>query len=352
MGLTGAQAECPAASADVSWVRLAGAESCPGAAAIRGEVARRIGQAIGSPGDGKIVEAVVQGSPGRWSVRIATSGCGTDPAVREIESDAPTCEPISSAAVLVIALAIDPGAALAPPAPPASSAAPAAAPAASSAAPAPAPAASDSTPPAPPPTASPGPPQRPPATRPRPPAGARAAPSVPAPSVETRFTLRGLATFGLLPAAAPGIAWSSEWRIPPWLVLSTGVFYLPEQPAEDPTFAFGMTAGWAGLCADFLRVWRITIAPCARLLGGAIHAVVRTHPTIVGTDPGQRAWAGASLGARAAARIAGPVQVELGSDVIAPITRHEFGLRDDPEPIFLQPPVTLALFAGIGVAFP
>ncbi len=335
-----AYAECVPTSADLSWVRLAGAEGCPGAAAIRAEVVRRIGKDIGSPGDGKVIEAVVERLEGRWSVRIATSGCGAERTVRELTSDAPTCEPLASAAVLVIALTVDPGAALSPPRGNKTDSIQAPVPGAPAPAPPPAP---------PPPGATAKPPHSSAPERAPPPPEARIAPP---PGIETRVTWRGLLAMGLLPGVAPGLAWSAEWRIPPWIVLSSGLFHLPEQPAPDPTFAFGMTAGWVGLCGDLLRFSRITVAPCARFLAGSIHAVVRTHPTIVGTGPGQRAWAGASAGARLGVRIAGPVQAEVGADLIVPITRHAFVLRGEPEPVFLQPPVTGAIYLGVGVAFP
>lgn len=334
-----AYAECVPTSADLSWVRLSGAEGCPGAAAIRAEVVRRIGKDIGSPGEGKVIEAVVERLEGRWSVRIATSGCGAERTVRELTSDAPTCEPLASAAVLVIALTVDPGAALAPPVPPRGNktdSIQASAPGAP-------------TPAAPPPDATTKPARRPAPERPPAAPDAR---TTPPPGIETRVTWRGLLAMGLLPGVAPGLAWSAEWRIPPWLVVSSGLFHLPEQPAPDPTFAFGMTAGWVGLCGDLLRFSRIEVAPCARFLAGSIHAVVRTHPTIIGTGPGQRAWAGASAGARLGARIAGPVRAEVGADLIVPITRHAFVLRDEPEPVFLQPEVTGAIYLGVGVAFP
>lgn len=331
-----ARGTCAVESADVSWVRSPGAESCPTASAIRREVTRRIGKPIGSPGEGRVIEATVERGEGRWSARIITSGCGEEPAVRKLESDASSCEPIASAAVLVIALAIDPRVALAPPAPEASEGDTAA----------------SASPPPSPPMAAPSPKPKPAPPEPGLPKGPPPLPRAPEPGVETRITVRGLVALGLLPSEAPGVAWSSEWRFPPWIVASTGLLFLPERSADDPTFAFGMTAGWIGGCADLLRFSQISIGPCARVLAGTIHAVLRTHPTIVGTEPGQRFWAGGSAGARLTARIAGPLQAELGADLIAPITRHAFKLRDDPEPIFLQPPVASALYAGAGLAFP
>lgn len=330
-----ARAECEAASADVSWVRGPGAETCPTAAEIRSEVARRLGRSIGAPGEGKAIEVTVEKTGDGWAARIVAAGCGGERAVRELTSAAPTCEAIASAAVLVIALAVDPQAALAPP---------------------PAPAETDSpVPPAPTvaavaPPAAPVRPRRPPPAEAPAPAPVAAAPD---PGVETRLTLRGVGAAGLLPAFAPGIAWSGEWRFSRWLSASTGLLFLPEQPARDPTFAFGMTAGWAGACSDvFQLAGRLAAGPCVRFLAGTIHAVVRTHPSIVGSGPGQRAWAGASAGGRVLVRVAGPLLVEAGVEALAPFTRHAFELRDAPEPVFLQPPITALLYIGAGLAFP
>ncbi|UQA56756.1 hypothetical protein [Polyangium aurulentum] len=317
-----AHAECAREAADVSWVRLAGAEACPDAGAIRTEVARRLGTEIGAKGEGRSIEAVVEGKPGAYSARIHIRGCGAPEAERTITSEAATCTPIANAATLVIALAIDPEAALRPPAEE------------------PAP-----TPPKPAPT----PPK---ATPPKPRAAPEIAPAPPPePRVETAVTLRGLATVGLLPKVAPGVAWSAEWRPHPIFVVTSGLSWLPEQRADDPTFAFGMTAGWVGACADLLRTTNVSLGPCARILAGAIHAVLYTDPEVTPTDPGARAWVGLGAGARVAVRVVGPLRVEAGLDLVAPLTRHAFSLRDASAPVFLQPPLTGALFLGAGVAF-
>ena len=134
-------------------------------------------------------------------------------------------------------------------------------------------------------------------------------------------------------------------------VVTSGLSWLPEQRAADPTFAFGMTAGWMGACADLLRSRAVSLGPCGRILAGAIHAVLYTDPEVTPTDPGARAWVGVGAGARIAVRVLGPLRVEAGLDLVAPLTRHAFTLKDAPEPAFLQPPVTGTLFLGAGLGF-
>ena len=340
-----ARAECVPGAADVSWVRLEGAESCPTAARIRAEVARRLETTIGGPGEGRSIDVVVQGGPGSWTAKIRTRGCGAPEAVREIASKSLTCEAITNAATLVIALAIDPVAALRAPrgadAPPASARAAdaptPAAPAASSAltAPAMAPAAAPWQPA----------PARPPLDR----VPAISPPA--APHVETTVSVRGLATAGLLPAVGLGLAWSAEWTVTPLLTLTTGLAWLPERRTADPTYGFGMTAGWVGACAEVLRLRSVVLGPCGRLLAGTIDAVLYTNPAVTPTAPGGRAWGGLGAGLRLAVRVVGPLRAEAGVDLLAPLTRHAFALANPTRPIFQQPPVTGALSLGAGVSF-
>src|SRR5262245_29303542 len=71
-----ARADCAREATDLSWVRMSGAESCPPAASVRADVARRLGKEIGAPGEGRAIEVVVRGRPGEWSAEIRTRGCG------------------------------------------------------------------------------------------------------------------------------------------------------------------------------------------------------------------------------------------------------------------------------------
>jgi hypothetical protein len=324
-----ARAECSPGAADVSWVRLEGAEICPTAARIRADVARRLEIEIGRPGEGRSIDAVVQGGPGRWTAQIRTRGCELPEAVREISSKALTCESIASAATLMIALAIDPSAALRSPREAEVALRPAAR----------APDLLLSPLPSPLPLSLP-PRETPPPTL-----------TLPAARVETTVTLRGLATAGLLPVVGAGVAWSAEWSVTPLLTLTSGLAWLPERRMADPTYGFSLTAGWIGACAEVLRLPSVALGACGRVLAGAIDAVLYTNPAVTPTAPGARAWGGLSAGLRLAVRVAGPLRVEAGIDLIAPLTRYAFALESPAKPIFQQPPVTGAIFLGAGVAF-
>ncbi|WP_437746754.1 hypothetical protein WMF39_18120 [Sorangium sp. So ce1504] len=338
-----ARAECARGAADVSWVRLEGAEErCPSAPRLRDEIARRLGRELATTGGGLSIEAVVKGNPGAWSAQIRTVGCdGTPPTVRKLESSAATCEAITSAATLVIALAIDPTAALAAPASP--------------------PLAGASPPPEPPEAPPPG------APRPEPPRGAPAEPATqvessraappPLPDAEREprpgasVTLRGLATTGLLPVIGPGVAWAAEWSVAPRWTTASGLLWLPEQRTAEPALAFGLTAGWLGVCAEALRTGQLSLGACVHLLAGAVHAVIHEHPSVLPVDPGARLWVSPGVGTRLAVRVVGPLRLETGIDLNFPLTRYRFQLQGNEQPVFEQPVIAGALFGGAGIAF-
>ncbi len=339
-----ARAECSPGAADVSWVRLEGAEICPTAARIRADVARRLTIEIGRPGEGRSIDAVVQGGPGHWTAQIRTRGCESKEAVREITSKALTCDSIASAATLMIALAIDPSAALRPPRGAEVALRPAAEVASSHRAEEALRQAARAPELLPLPLPSPLPLSTSSPTAPT-------TPALPAAHLETTVTLRGLATAGLLPVVGAGVAWSAEWSVTPLLTLTSGLAWLPERRMADPTYGFSMTAGWIGACAEVVRLPSMVLGPCGRLLAGAIDAVLYTNPAVIPTAPGERAWGGLGAGLRLAVRVAGPLRIEAGVDLIAPLTRHAFALENPARPIFQQPPVTGSLFLGAGVAF-
>ena len=347
-----AYAECSGSALDLSWVRLSGAEDCPTAAQIRKEVEQRNGKPISAPGEGKTVEVVVERKNGQWTARIQIQGCGEDRTLRELVNDAPTCEPLARAAVIVIALAGDAGATKETPDGPVSAqsaskdVSPSAAP--QSAAPQSATSAPKSA--APPPKSAASAPAQ---TKPQPPGATQEPlPKGPDRAFDTSITARALLTTGIVPNLAPGIALSAQWRISHWVSLTAGMMHLGEQPAANPTFAFGSTLGWIGACADVAHFSRVVAGPCLHIVGGSVHAVVHTHPTIIGTGPGQRAWVGSALGGRAGVRIVGPLYAELGAEAVLPWTRYAFVLRDDPSPVYLQPAVGSVFYLGVGVAFP
>ncbi len=99
-GVPRARAECDRAAADVSWVRLAGAEAVPlGTSQFRAEISRRLGQELVTTGKAASIEAVVQGQPGAWSATVRTEQCdGAPPTVRELSDHGQSCDGIVAAA--------------------------------------------------------------------------------------------------------------------------------------------------------------------------------------------------------------------------------------------------------------
>ncbi|WP_437736510.1 hypothetical protein [Sorangium sp. So ce1335] len=326
--------ECDLAAADVSWVRLEGAEAqCPSASQVRADVSRRLGRELVTTGKVTSIEAVVRGQPGAWSAQVRTEGCdGAPPTVRTIADHGMSCDGITAAVTQIIVLAVDPDAELSSPAPP----------------------------PAEPPPRPPPPPAPPPATGKPPeppfpwPAETRPAPPPPPaqpPHVGVSITWRGLASVGLIPSPGGGVSLAAAWSVLPRWTVETGAMWLPEQPATDPTFAFGLTAGWLGGCVEAIHSRAIALGLCGRVLAGAVYAVIDEDERYVPTDPGARTWISAGAGARLGVRVVGPLRIETGADLIVPMTRYSFRLEGEQPAPFEQPAVGGAAFVGVGVAF-
>ncbi|MFT3767689.1 MAG: hypothetical protein QM820_19715 [Minicystis sp.] len=139
----GASAEEPRAPAartlSIAWTRGAGAESCIAPDALRAAVGAKLGREVlaAPPRADLAVEARVElRAAGRWRAVITRVGAkGETLGLRELTSDAPSCRAFDDEITLVVALLLDPVAALAPATPQVASPAPAPAPDAAPAAP-------------------------------------------------------------------------------------------------------------------------------------------------------------------------------------------------------------------------
>jgi hypothetical protein len=328
------------------WVRGERTESCAGPDAITQGVTQRLGKSVFSSSAPRSIEAVLQHEGDLWEVHIYVRDAdGKLNGSRILTSRTPTCASIEAAATLAIALAIDPEAAFRPPT---TVAAP------SGTAPTPTPTPAPPPPPAPPlaPTPAPPPPFLPPPPPPPPcplerPCPSSSSPAPPPASVAT-VALRAVAAFGLLPATAPGFALSADVPAYRWIHASAGVLYLPEQRTSDGGVAFGMTAAWLGACA---QPWdsRTTLSLCANALAGGIHSVVFALEPV---QPGEQAWGGASLDAVFRARLVGPLEAELGADLVIPLTRYQFAVEPQSPDLFQQPVAAGVVFVGVGMSFP
>ena len=116
-------ASAPDAAADtprhaLRWARAPGADSCIDQDGLSAAVEQRLGRRVFTRAEQPAVVIEAQVSPG-WHVAIAVRGAdGSSIGERVYDEPAPDCRALDEALVLVIALIIDPNAALAEPRPP------------------------------------------------------------------------------------------------------------------------------------------------------------------------------------------------------------------------------------------
>jgi hypothetical protein len=312
-----------------SFVRLPGAESCPGAEGIAAGVRSRLGRDPFANDADRNIEGMVTREGEVWRAHLSV--IGPDGAVlgsRDLQSSEPDCSTLAAAVTLAVALVIDPRAAFAPasaPPPPAE--------------PVPAPAPSPLAPLAPPAMVAAPPLTRPPASltvrRPAEPVFA--------------VSLRAAVALGLLPRAAFGVESGGELGLSAHWGLSGGVSYFPEVRTADAGFAFGLSAGFLGACVHAIQTQAARLAICGEVQLGAMHAVVYSVRPL---PPGDHVWAGARVGPRVRLKLSHRVWVEAGAQGLAPLIRHEFVLKDQQNPVFQSSPLTFAATLGLSASIP
>jgi hypothetical protein len=284
--------------------RAPGAEACIDARALSSAVELRLGRAVFTTDAPEvIIEAHVRPANTGWHAAIAIRGAdGTSIGQRELEEPAPDCRALDDALVLVVALTIDPDAAMrAPPASP--------------------------------------PPPRPPPPPPPPPA-------ITAVAEPWRFgAAASLAVAGgLLPGAALGGAIGvtvDAPRVPP-LELRGTLWRESERRDQDRGGAFGLATVAATVCP---AVWRFA------LCGGA--AVGRMTGTGFGFDRSQEAQAvvlAALVEPRLAVAVTPRVELTAGVGAWIPLVRPRFVFDQAGEPLPVYQPLRVAVIGQIGVA--
>ena len=311
-------------SAELSWVRASGAESCPTPSKMRAAVARRLGRDPFERDAEVSFEVVIEPRAPGWAARIVAQGTALGAGSRELTSEAAACESLADAVALAVALAIDPEAVERT---------------ARTPAPAPALAAPQVTAQAPPSESAPPP--------------AEPAPVPPAATSEFPRTVPyalGLASVGLLPGGALGLGLLGELGLVERLSALVALDYWPERETAGAGghFAFGLTAASLGLCANLLRVPLAGFALCGGGMLGSVHAVVLD---LEPTGPGDRLWAAFRGGARLWIPEASTLRAVLGLEAIVPFTRHRFTVRDEPGDVFRQSAVALHASLGAGLRF-
>jgi hypothetical protein len=153
---------------------------------------------------------------------------------------------------------------------------------------------------------------------------------------------------GLLPRASPGVALQIDAALSGPLRWTVGALWLSEALTADGRFAFGMVAADGGVCAAGRPAARLSLSACAALLAGSIHAVVYSPIPLA---PGERVWLGASAGGAVAARVAGPVTVDVHAALVAPFIHRQFLVAGEPAAVFEERAVAAVAGAGLGLQF-
>jgi hypothetical protein len=336
--LSAPAAEAQPAPVRLVWVRGAGADACATQQQIAEQVTLRLGRSPFAAGAERAIDAYVTraaGTAGGWRAEIVVrGGDGQLLGARELTSEADDCTSIASASVLAIALVIDPDAGTRPPPPPAPP-------------PAPAVPAVPAVPPTAPLALVPVAPSPPPVLVP--PAPLPAAPSPAVGSGDIGVALGGGAALGLLPRPAPAFVLSARVGLAPSVELTGEALYLPEVPAADPRFAFGLSAFALGACVRVVRRASADLGACGALWAGALHAVVSGLTPV---DPGDHVWAAAAASPRLRIRLAPRLDLDLGAHLLVPLVRHPFTVTGWKDPVFQQTPVALLPFAALGTRFP
>jgi len=162
--------------------------------------------------------------------------------------------------------------------------------------------------------------------------------------------LRAMMFAGLLPDVAPAFALGGEpFARGRFRVLLDG-FYAPEVRASrfGARFAFGLSGLSVAGCFDVVSWSRGSLASCAGLTGGVIHAVVfDLRPEA----PGERLWVGVLASFRARIRLVHPLVVIAGVEGLALPVRARFHLERAEDVVFEQSIVAVRAYLGLGLSF-
>lgn len=308
------------------WARGDGADSCASPAEVRAIVTQRLGFEPFSEDAPRTIETVVERFRGRWYARLRVRDQkGMSLGTREIQSDAQDCTSIESAAVLAIALTIDPNAEIAPA--PADTAEPESSfvelPAAVLPPPLPASA----------PVAR-GLPVSPPARLDS------------AKHAESSVSLLGGLSAGLVPGFSPAAGLSGSIPVAPSWALAARSVFVAESSPDDARFDFGLSVFGLGPC--YQDSGSVTLGACLSAWLGSTWAVVHD---VRPTDPGGRPFTALSAGPFVRLPVIGPMHLELSGDVFVPVVRRRFTVTGWSEPVWHQPPVAGLLSLGAGLHF-
>ena len=324
LALDEANAQPPSSGANglrLTWTRDEAAASCPDTPSIEADVVRRLGWDPFTPGAARALDVRVTRTreDGTWRAVIEyRTSEGTLAGSRVVTSTAETCDSLAAAAALGIALIVR------------------------------------TSTPEPPPAASV---TGPVANQPVPPATPAPCAATDCPkgldsSRHAGVFAAGAGALGILPGFAPGGALVGNVPLAEHVSLTASAVLLPEVRREDDvgSYAFGAAFGAVGLCYDGKFGERVSIAACASLELGSVHAVVFA-PEPVG--PGARFWGAGAVGPRLDWNPTGVLHALFGVELLLPFTRRSFDVRradGSQTTVFEQPAVGVLFLVGVGAA--
>ncbi len=306
----------------LSWVRLPGAEGCIGSRALAVAVEHRLRREVFVPPSraAVAVEGRVERTPDGFRAVITVSNeAGVPLGSREIRSKGSRCGAMDDDLVLVIAVMIDPEAALAPPRPAA-------------------------------PPLPPWPPPRP--AQPLPPTAQPAACPAP-PSWQVSLQAGGVAVLGLLPRVAGGVLIRSHIEPPRFWGFEVGGVLFPAVQATQGTAgaSFQLAEAFLSTCPLTLHAFGAALSACAGVQAGAIHA---TGFGFSGASAEEQGLFNVAVEGRVRRRIVGPLVAGAGLGLVVPTLRTRFSIPSTAadQVLFTMAPVAGALNLSLGVEFP
>jgi hypothetical protein len=328
LGLFAARADAmPSRSSSLGWARGAGADACIGTRALAEAVEARLGRPVfvsAARADVAVEGQIERGPAGAWRATIAVAGEGGRVlGTRELLSEAASCRDLDEQLALVIAVMIDPDAALHAP---------------------------------PPPVLAPMPPVVPPPLVQR-----ELAPIVPpyvapAPPEPWRAGLHvgGVFSLGLLPNPGAGLALRGRISPPhgPAIELGAAIWSANQAESGGVGARFTLAEGTAAVCPLATSAFGFELGACLGVRAGAMQIggfgfdLLQDH---------ERPTFGASLEGRVRRRIAGPLVLTIGPGVLLPIVRDRFfytTATGQKLEVFRMAPLIGTLEATLGVEFP
>ncbi len=328
LGLTAARGDAaPSRSSSLGWVRGAGAEACIGTRALAEAVEARLGRPVfvsAARADVAVEGQIERGPAGAWRATIAVAGEGGRVlGTRELLSEAASCRDLDEQLALVIAVMIDPDAALHALQPP---------------------------------VLTPTPPVILPPIAPPTPAPFTVLPVAPPLPDPWRAGLHvgAVLSIGLLPNLGAGLALRGRVTPPHGPAIELGATIWAANQAESGGVGarFTLVEGTASLCPLATSASGFELGACLGVRAGAMRIggfgfdLVEDH---------ERPTLGASLEGRVRRRIVGPLVLAVGPGLLLPIVRDRFfytAPTGQKLEVFRMAPLIGTLGATLGVEFP